>query len=104
MNLPLQAALTGEAAIPKQRIGRLLDPLPADSQEHRVRSRLPALTLLPTLLVAMALGLIFGERVVRTLFWIATDRGAVLAARYAVFLQDRGAWVCALDRNRPAVE
>src|SRR5215472_4869872 len=70
MNLPLQPALTGEPAALKQRIGRLLDSLPV-SQGHQVRSRTLLLTLLPTLLVAMALGLIFGERAVRTLFWIA---------------------------------
>src|SRR5262249_33789942 len=71
VNLPLQAALTGEPAALKQRIARLLDPLLTDSRQNRVSSLSHFLTLLPTLLVAMALGLIFGERVVRTLFWIA---------------------------------
>jgi Zn-dependent protease with chaperone function len=71
VNLPPQAALTGEASALKQRIGRLLDPLPTDWVETQMSTHGPLLTLLATLLLALVLGLMFGERVVRALFWIA---------------------------------
>jgi beta-lactamase regulating signal transducer with metallopeptidase domain len=71
VNLPLQAALTGEPSALKQRIGRLLDPLPTDSEETQVSARGPLLTLLPILSLALALGLMSGEPVIRVLFWIA---------------------------------
>jgi hypothetical protein len=71
VNLPVEAALTGEPCASKQRIGRLLDPLPAESEETQMSTHGPLLTLLPTLLLALVLGLMFGERVVRALFWIA---------------------------------
>jgi beta-lactamase regulating signal transducer with metallopeptidase domain len=71
VNLPLQAALTGEPSALKQRIGRLLDPLPTDSEETQVSARGPLLILLPILSLALALGLMSGEPVIRVLFWIA---------------------------------
>ncbi|MGH7781215.1 MAG: M56 family metallopeptidase [Candidatus Binataceae bacterium] len=72
LNLPLQAALIGEPSALKQRIAHLLDPLPSESEETlaSIRGRLLAVVL--SLLIAVALGLIFGERVIRELFWIAT--------------------------------
>jgi hypothetical protein len=36
-----------------------------------MRTHGPLLTLLPALLLALVLGLMFGERVIRALFWIA---------------------------------
>jgi hypothetical protein len=55
----------------KQRIGRLLDPLPTGCEETQMSAHGPLLTLLATALLALVLGLMFGERVVRALFWIA---------------------------------
>jgi hypothetical protein len=71
-NQPLQAALTGEPSALKQRIARLVDPLPIESEGAQARAHGPLLVLVPTLLFALPLGLMFGERVVRALFWIAT--------------------------------
>ena len=71
VNLPLQAALTGEASALKQRIVRLLDPLPSDWEETQMSSHGPLVPLLACVLLALVLGLMFGERVVRALFWIA---------------------------------
>jgi len=71
VNLPLQAALTGEPSALKHRIGRLLDPLPTDWEETKMSTHGPLFPLLATVLLALVLGLMFGERVVRTLFWIA---------------------------------
>jgi BlaR1 peptidase M56 len=69
-NPSTQATLTGQAAALKERIARLLDPLCADSELAYIRS--PLFALLPTSMLALAVGLIFGERMVRALFWIAT--------------------------------
>lgn len=69
-NPSTQATLTGQGAALKERIARLLDPLCADSETAHVRS--PLFALLPTSMLALAVGLIFGERMVRALFWIAT--------------------------------
>ena len=71
-NLSTQATLTGQAAALKERIARLLDPLCVDSVQVQARLRGPLLTLLPTSMLSLALGLMFGERLVRELFWIAT--------------------------------
>ncbi len=67
-NLPVNAALAGDAAALQERIRRLLEPLPADSEPTRARSRRPLLTALTILPVAVVLGVIFGEQVVRALF------------------------------------
>jgi hypothetical protein len=69
-NPSTQATLTGQGAALKERIARLLDPLCADSEPTHVRS--PLFALLPTSMLALVVGLIFGERMVRALFWIAT--------------------------------
>ena len=69
-NPSTQATLTGQAAALKERIARLLDPLCADSEPAHGCS--PLFALLPTSMLALAAGLIFGERMVRALFWIAT--------------------------------
>jgi hypothetical protein len=69
-NMPAQAALTGQSAALKERIARLLDPPCTDSAEAHVSS--PLFALLPTSMLAVGLGLMLGERIVRALFWIAT--------------------------------
>ena len=69
-NSSAQAALTGQSAALEERITRLLAPLCADSAQARVYS--PLFALLPMSMLALGLGLTFGERVVRALFWIAT--------------------------------
>jgi hypothetical protein len=69
-NPSTQATLTGQGAALKERIARLLDPLCADSEPAHVRS--PLFALLPTSMLALVVGLMFGERMVRALFWIAT--------------------------------
>jgi len=65
-----KATLTGQAPALKERIACLLDPLYAGAEPAHVRS--PLFALLPTSVLALAVGLIFGERMVRALFWIAT--------------------------------
>lgn len=67
---PARAALTGQSAALKERITRLLEPLCTDSVQTHIRS--PLIALLPTSIIALGFGLIFGERVVRALFWLAT--------------------------------
>jgi BlaR1 peptidase M56 len=69
-NLSPQAALTGQAAALKERIALLLDPLCADSSQAQIGS--PLFALLPTSMLALGVGLMFGERIVRALFWIVT--------------------------------
>ena len=65
-----QAALTGESVALKKRIAMLLEPLCNDSaQAHAVN---PLFILLPTSAFALGLGLLFGERIVRALFSLAT--------------------------------
>lgn len=71
-NLSIQARLTGQAPALKERIARLLEPLCADSLQEQAGLRGPLFALLPMSMLALALGLMFGERVVRALFWIAT--------------------------------
>jgi hypothetical protein len=65
-----QAALTGQSAALKERITRLLEPLCTESTQAHIRG--PLFALVPTGVLGMGLGLIFGERVVRALFWLAT--------------------------------
>jgi len=69
-NQPAQAALTGQSAALKERIMRLLEPLCPDSAQAHVCS--PLFALLPISMLALGLGLMFGERVVGVLFWLAT--------------------------------
>lgn len=71
VNLPLQAALTGEPSALKKRIARLLDAVPADSEATRASTRRALLTLVPILLMAVALGSTLGERAIGALFRIA---------------------------------
>jgi hypothetical protein len=71
-NLLTGATLTGQGAALKERIARLLDPPCADSGQAHTRVGSPLFALLPTSLLALVLGLMFGERLVRALFWIAT--------------------------------
>ena len=71
VNLPLQAALTGDPSALKERIARLLEARPENSEAVRERARGVLLTLGPILLLALALGSTLGERVIRALFWIA---------------------------------
>jgi len=67
MNLPLPATLIGEPSALKERISRLLTPVPADSGAAQRSTHAALLMLGPTLLIALALGSIFGERVVHLL-------------------------------------
>ena len=67
---PAQAALTRQSAALKERITRLLEPLCADSVQAHTHS--PLLALLPASAMALGFGLIFGEQIVRALFWLAT--------------------------------
>jgi hypothetical protein len=67
---PAQAALTGQSAALKERIARLLEPLSADPAQAHLRT--PLFLLLPTSVIALGFGLMFGEGVVRALFWLAT--------------------------------
>jgi hypothetical protein len=71
-NLSAQATLTGQAAALKERMAFLLDPPCADSAQVLARLRGPLFALLPISMLALVLGLMFGERMVRALFWIAT--------------------------------
>jgi BlaR1 peptidase M56 len=70
-NPSMQAALSGERAALKERIARLLHPMSEDPKRREATLISPLLALIPTLAVALALGSIFGERVIRALFRIA---------------------------------
>ncbi len=70
-NLATQAALAGEPSRLKERIRRLLEPPPSGSQKSARSSYGLLLLLAPAFALALASGAIFGERLVRTLFWIA---------------------------------
>jgi beta-lactamase regulating signal transducer with metallopeptidase domain len=61
------AALTGEPSALKQRIGRLLDPLPDRAEEAGSHRRVALSALATGLLLALALGSVFGERVIHAL-------------------------------------
>jgi hypothetical protein len=65
-----QAALTGQSIALKERIAMLLEPLCNDSAQAPVVN--PLFILLPISVFALGLGLMFGERIVRALFWLAT--------------------------------
>jgi BlaR1 peptidase M56 len=69
-NLPVNAALAGDTPALKERIRRLLEASPRDAGPTRASSRGPLLTGLTILPVAVVLGVIFGEQVVRALFKI----------------------------------
>jgi BlaR1 peptidase M56 len=70
-DLGLQAALADNPAAFKERIARLLRPLPSRSEAIRAGAR-GALMILPlALLLAVALGSVFGEHLVNALFRIA---------------------------------
>lgn len=59
--------LTGEAAALEDRVARLLKPLPQAPEESASRLTRIVLLLVPALLLATALGLAFGERVLEPL-------------------------------------
>jgi len=71
-SLSAQATLTGQAVALKERIARLLDPPCGDSGQAQACLCCPLFALLPVSMLALVLGLMFGERMVRALFWIAT--------------------------------
>ena len=58
------AALTGEPTALKERIARLLDPLPNCSEEGRPSAWVVVSALATSLLLSVALGLVFGERTI----------------------------------------
>jgi hypothetical protein len=70
--LSAQAALIGDQSALKERIRRLLDPLSDDAQAKRRSPYGALLALMPAMLLVLALGSIFGERVVPVLFRIAS--------------------------------
>jgi hypothetical protein len=55
------AALTGETSALKERIDRMLDPLPDCSEERRPSARMVVSALATSLLLSVALGSVFGE-------------------------------------------
>jgi beta-lactamase regulating signal transducer with metallopeptidase domain len=65
------AALIGEPSALKERIARLLAPLPDNSSEMRTSARLVLSMLVASLLLALALGSVFGEGIVHALLRIA---------------------------------
>jgi hypothetical protein len=67
---PAQASLGGPGEALRERIARLLDPPCADLARARLDS--PMFALLLTSMLALVLGLIFGEQLVRSLFRIAS--------------------------------
>lgn len=71
MNLLPRAALIGEPSALKERISRLIDSPPTDLETTQGSTRAALLMLVPTLLMALALGAMFGEELVRGLFWLA---------------------------------
>jgi BlaR1 peptidase M56 len=70
-DLSMQAALIGEPSSLRERVHRLLDPSPADTEESRGAWHGPLLSLVPSLAFALVSGAIFGERLVHALFRIA---------------------------------
>jgi beta-lactamase regulating signal transducer with metallopeptidase domain len=70
-NLSIQAALISEPATLKERITLLLNPVTEASEETNPASRLLPWLLPPGLLLAAALGAVFGESVVDAVLRIA---------------------------------
>jgi hypothetical protein len=71
-NSAMQAALNGEPSKLKERIRRLIDPLPPPrSQISDFSSHGLLLLLPPVFALALAGGALFGDRLIRMLFWIA---------------------------------
>lgn len=68
--LPLQAALIGDPSALKERMARLLVAVPVVADRERREARGQLVALLMTLMLAVALGSIFGEHTVRALFRI----------------------------------
>jgi hypothetical protein len=58
------AALTGETSALKERIARVLDPLPDCSEERRPSAPVVVSALATSLLLSVALGSVFGERTI----------------------------------------
>ncbi len=65
-----QARLTGEGSVLKERVARLLQPLAGEAQTRSGRFG-GFLPFLHTLWPSLVLGMIFGEPVIRKLFWLA---------------------------------
>jgi hypothetical protein len=70
-NLLMQAALIGEPSALKERIESLLRPLRSAPDRTEAGRYGRFLMLAPALTLAVAAGLVFGERLMRVLFWIA---------------------------------
>jgi len=64
-------ALTGEPSALKERITRLLNPVSEEPDEMNTRARVFPWLLVPTLLLALVLGSVFGERVIEAVLRIA---------------------------------
>jgi hypothetical protein len=63
--LPANAALIGDPSTLKERISRLLEPLPLEAPETHTMSW-TAVVVIPVLLGAIGFGSVFGEHIVRT--------------------------------------
>jgi hypothetical protein len=68
--LPANAALIGDPSTLKERISRLLEPLPLDAPRTHTMTW-TALVVIPVLLSAIGFGSVFGEHIVRTLLWLS---------------------------------
>jgi hypothetical protein len=67
--LPANAALIGDPSTLKERMSRLLEPVPVEPlQPTRAWS---AFLLIPVLLAAVGFGAVFGEHFVQTLLWLS---------------------------------
>jgi len=64
--LPANAALIGDPSTLKERISRLLEPLPLEPPETHTMTW-TAVVVIPVLLGAIGFGSVFGEHIVRTL-------------------------------------
>jgi beta-lactamase regulating signal transducer with metallopeptidase domain len=71
VDLSIQAALIGAPSTLKERITRLLDPLTEASDETNLGARVLPWLLPPSLLLAVALGSVFGKGVIDAVLRIA---------------------------------
>jgi hypothetical protein len=68
--LPANAALISDPSTLKERISRLLEPLPLDPLQTHTATW-TAVVVIPVLLGAIGLGSVFGEQIVRMLLWLS---------------------------------
>jgi beta-lactamase regulating signal transducer with metallopeptidase domain len=68
--LPANAALIGDQSTLKERISRLLEPVPPEPPQTHTGTWATFL-LIPVLLAAVGFGSVFGEHIVQTLLWLS---------------------------------